>query len=87
MTSFPRSSGAYERAEPPYVTGLEEAEPTHECEWVSQCCGAGIISDTDICAACQEHTGEECLACIEEEEERVVDAQREQARREEAGRL
>ena len=44
-----------------YPSGSDnECSPWNQedCEVVSDCCGATIIEDTDICSECREHCGE-----------------------------
>jgi len=33
------------------------------CTGVSNCCGAMIYDDTDICSDCHEHSDDECETC------------------------
>lgn len=41
-----------------------EPTPDHECEIASQCCGAGRHEYVDdICAACNEFSGFDCIEC------------------------
>ena len=47
----------------------KEKETRDECEgWsLSNCCGAIIYSDTDICTKCKEHCSNMCEDCIVED--------------------
>jgi hypothetical protein len=39
----------------------------HECEFLSECCGARAIEETDICGGCRDHSEFycECEVCGE----------------------
>jgi len=42
---------------------------TDECTGyeLSNCCGAWIFEDTDICSSCKEHCGNQCEDCEDAE--------------------
>jgi len=49
---------------------------SHECELVSECCGAIAIGETDRCSFCRENAGFYCYCtvCPECNEVRIDDA-------------
>ena len=53
-----------------------QAVETHECESLSECCGARASDDTDICSGCRDHSGFycDCEVCGECGEVRIDDA-------------